>query len=495
MKNRITFFCLFITAFSYAQSPQAFKYQAALRDLSGLPLIEKNISIRISILKTSITGTSIYSEIHQAKTTSSGIVNLEIGKGLPSLNSFSAIEWGADSHFVKIEMDAAAGNNFELVGISQLLSVPYALYAEKSGDEKWDESSSGISYAQGNVGIGISNPKAKLEIRGLNSAIRINKGELKPTESDGKGRLEFKSDSIDLSNAYLTSLNRIGDTSEDLIFGLQQPIGNITSWNILESWRGAGLMVSSSGTESKPLLFGIDRIEKMRINGNGNIGIGIQNPSHKLDVNGTINASNFLINGQPFSSGPWQLNSGNAFLPSGNVGIATSNPTARLDIQGLNSTIKLNKAEFKSTESETKGRIELKGDYVDHSNSYLTSLNRIGDLSEDLIFGLQQPIGNTTSWNILESWRGAGLMVSSSGTESKPLLFAIDRIEKMRINGNGNIGIGTEDPKTKLQIESGDIYINSVSSGVIMKSPNGQCWRMTVSNSGAPILSVISCPQ
>ena len=137
MKNRIAFLCLFITAFSYAQSPQAFKYQAVLRDLGGLPLIEKNVSIKISILKSSLTGTSIYSEIHQAKTTPLGIINLEIGKGVSSLNSFSSIEWGTDIHFVKIEMDSTGGSNFELVGISQLLSVPYALYAEKSGDEKW----------------------------------------------------------------------------------------------------------------------------------------------------------------------------------------------------------------------------------------------------------------------------------------------------------------------------------------------------------------------
>ena len=353
----------------------------------------------------------------------------------------------------------------------------------------------GISYAEGNVGIGTNIPKAKLDIRGSNSSIRINRIELKETESENKGRIELKGDSIDSSNAYLTSLNRIGDLSEDLIFGLQQPIGNVSSWNILESWRGAGLMISSSGTESKPLLFGIDRVEKMRINGNGNVGIGTQNPIYRLDVSGSVNASNYLINGQPFSSAPWLINNGNVFLSSGNVGIGTSNPSSRLDIQGVNAGVRLFKTDIKSNESEGKGRTELKSDFSDASNAYLTSLNRFGDQSEDLIFGLQQSIGNSVSWNILESWRGAGLMVSSSGTESKPLLFGIDRIEKMRINGNGNVGIGTDAPKTKLHIESGDVYINSITSGVIMKSPNGQCWRMTVSNGGTSVFSPIVCPQ
>ncbi|MEQ1585515.1 MAG: hypothetical protein ABL895_06535 [Cyclobacteriaceae bacterium] len=494
MKNLLSCCLILFVTYVYAQSPQSFKYQAVLRDNGGLPLIEKNITIKISILQGSLTGLSAYSEVHQAKTSPVGVVNLEIGKGTQNVGNFTTISWGTNSHFVKIEIDPLGGSNFEQVGTSQLLSVPYALYAEKSGDEKWGKVNSDISYLGGNVGIGTSNPSVKLDVEGVNPAIQLNKAELRSTESEGKGRIDLKGDQIDLGNAYLTSLNRVGDFSEDLIFGLQQPIGNSTSWNILESWRGAGLMVSSSGTEQRPLLFGIDRIEKMRIDGNGNVGIGITNPVYQLDVGGSINATNYLINGQQFSGSPWSSNGGNIYITTSNVGIGTSNPQVKLDIEGINSSIQLHKAELKSTESEGKGRIDLKGDQIDLCNAYLTSLNRIGDSSDDLIFGLQQPIGNSTSWNILESWRGAGLMLSSSGTEQRPLLFGIDRIEKMRIDGNGNVGIGTINPKSKLQVESGDVYINSINSGLIMKSPNGQCWRMSIDNSGNPVFSPIICP-
>jgi hypothetical protein len=43
---------------------------------------------------------------------------------------FSSIDWSANSYFVQIEIDETGGTNFKNMGISQLLSVPYALYAE-----------------------------------------------------------------------------------------------------------------------------------------------------------------------------------------------------------------------------------------------------------------------------------------------------------------------------------------------------------------------------
>lgn len=66
--------------------------------------------------------------------------------------------------------------------------------------------------------------------------------------------------------------------------------------------------------------------------------------------------------------------------------------------------------------------------------------------------------------------------------------------EIFRVDDNENVGIGTSVPKSKLQVKNGDIYIESVNSGVIMKSPNGQCWRMTVSNAGQPVYTSIACP-
>jgi hypothetical protein len=65
----------------------------------------------------------------------------------------------------------------------------------------------------------------------------------------------------------------------------------------------------------------------------------------------------------------------------------------------------------------------------------------------------------------------------------------------MRIAENGNVGIGTSTPKSKLQVTDGDIYIENASKGVIMTSPNGNCWRMTVNDTGNPVFTSINCPQ
>ena len=66
--------------------------------------------------------------------------------------------------------------------------------------------------------------------------------------------------------------------------------------------------------------------------------------------------------------------------------------------------------------------------------------------------------------------------------------------ERMRITGNGNVGIGTNNPKTKLQVTDGDVYIDNATKGIILKSPDGNCWRITIDNFGNLVRMSISCP-
>lgn len=69
--------------------------------------------------------------------------------------------------------------------------------------------------------------------------------------------------------------------------------------------------------------------------------------------------------------------------------------------------------------------------------------------------------------------------------------------QRMVVMGNGNVGIGnfvSSAPTAKLQIKSGDVYLENIGSGVIMKSPNGQCWRVTIDNSGNLVRTSITCP-
>ena len=116
-----------------AQSPNAFSYQAVARASNGDLITEQEVSFRISILQGSTSGTSVYSETHSVNTNKFGLVNLKIGNGI-SGDDFTVINWANGPYFVKVEMDATGGTTYAEMGTSQLLSVPYAKYADKAGN-------------------------------------------------------------------------------------------------------------------------------------------------------------------------------------------------------------------------------------------------------------------------------------------------------------------------------------------------------------------------
>ncbi|MBI5540118.1 MAG: tail fiber domain-containing protein [Bacteroidia bacterium] len=135
---RKVFFLLIITFIStdfiFAQAPQSFQYQAVIRDASGNVLQSQSVNFKLSIISGSVSGTVEYVENHNSVTNQFGIVTLNVGLGLPVTGIFSSINWSASSHFIKVEADPAGGTSYLDMGTTQLLSVPYALYAETSGN-------------------------------------------------------------------------------------------------------------------------------------------------------------------------------------------------------------------------------------------------------------------------------------------------------------------------------------------------------------------------
>ncbi len=129
MKKFTLLFALLLAATTnFAQAPQAFNYQAIARDLTGVPLINQTISVKISVLIGSASGTEIYSELHQLLTNSSGLFDLEIGNPDEVITgSFSTILWGVGFWFLRVEIDPDGGLDFQMMGTTQLLSVPYSL--------------------------------------------------------------------------------------------------------------------------------------------------------------------------------------------------------------------------------------------------------------------------------------------------------------------------------------------------------------------------------
>ncbi|MCK5839386.1 MAG: hypothetical protein KAG99_06025 [Bacteroidales bacterium] len=163
----ITFFSTLLSA----QSPQSFHYQALVKGLNGSVIADQDISLKISIVQDSLPGTIIYSEIHNDSTNRFGMVNVRVGNGTVQTGDFTNIDWGAGPYFLSVEVDPEGGNNYTLLSSSELMSVPYALYAEKTGDTtRWKKADNNVYYNEGQVGIGIDtvNSSAILEINSQN---------------------------------------------------------------------------------------------------------------------------------------------------------------------------------------------------------------------------------------------------------------------------------------------------------------------------------------
>ena len=161
MKRQLTLiFAVIITVTCWGQTPDKMSYQAVIRNYSNELVRNTTVSTRVSILQNTVTGTAVYSETQTATTNENGLLSLEIGTGTVISGTFSTIDWSVGTYFIKTETDPTGGTNYTITGTSQLLSVPYALYAKSSG--------SSIPGPQGEKGDpGIQGPMGPEGLPGL----------------------------------------------------------------------------------------------------------------------------------------------------------------------------------------------------------------------------------------------------------------------------------------------------------------------------------------
>lgn len=116
-----------------AQPPDGIRYQGVVRNLDNQVLTNQDISIQITILQNNENGPNIYQETHVATTNNAGVFSIKIGTGNTNSNNFSDIDWEDGPYFIRQEIDPDGGVNYSISGTTEILSVPYALYADKSG--------------------------------------------------------------------------------------------------------------------------------------------------------------------------------------------------------------------------------------------------------------------------------------------------------------------------------------------------------------------------
>lgn len=124
---------LFVSSLLVAQVPEKFNYQGIARDEKGNPLSNQRMTIKISVLPTSDATVSEYEEIQSVQTNEFGLYTLQIGGGTVVSGSMATVKWETGNKYIKVAIDQQGGNDFIDMGTSQLLSVPYAIYADKAG--------------------------------------------------------------------------------------------------------------------------------------------------------------------------------------------------------------------------------------------------------------------------------------------------------------------------------------------------------------------------
>ncbi len=116
----------------YSQAPNAFKYQAVVRDSDGNLITNQDVTFELFIRRGGETGSIEFSETHTVTTNEYGLISFNIGEGSIATGNIGSIDWGAAEYYIQMSIDPEGGTDYEILGISKLLSVPYALYAATS---------------------------------------------------------------------------------------------------------------------------------------------------------------------------------------------------------------------------------------------------------------------------------------------------------------------------------------------------------------------------
>ncbi len=230
--NLLSFISL-ISAFS--QVPDAFNYQAVVRNSSGEIIANQNVSFKISILQNSDTGTAVYVETHSATTNKFGLVNLKIGQGNIESGIFDPGDWGSNKHFIKVEFDPTGKTSFTLMGTSQLLSVPYAFHAQ--------------TVAEDHVNDADANPQNEIQTLDLSGT------QLSLSQGGGTVTLPSSGGGDNWGTQTVTSdatLSGEGSTASPL-----SVVGDLTDDQSL-SLSGSNLSISGGNTVALPAASGSD---------------------------------------------------------------------------------------------------------------------------------------------------------------------------------------------------------------------------------------------
>ncbi|MEZ5198474.1 MAG: hypothetical protein R2764_19435 [Bacteroidales bacterium] len=318
MKNLFTSMLLaFIASASvFCQPPQSFKYQAVVRDATGEIMSNQSVDLRISIRNGSSGGIILYQETFLETTNQFGMVTLNIGTGTPLIGTFADVDWSSGSKFMQV--DKKEGSVYNLLGTSELSSVPYALFTERSADAYWELDNSNIFYNGGNVGIGTNTPDTRLAIKtsAAGDVLKI----------------------LDNTDNTVAKLRHTGNNSGALYLYDGSNNNTVFLYGLGTSFINGGPLGlgTSSVSNAKLQIEGIGTYDAMvKLNNTGTNGASFFMGSTNDAWGGGANQNLFVMgHGAPSSA-----NIDMVVTSTGRLGIGTTTPTAALEVSSASGNV------------------------------------------------------------------------------------------------------------------------------------------------------------
>ena len=124
----VFFLCCQLVVFS--QTPEKISYQAIIRTVDGAILANTAIGLKISVIQESASGQRVYEESHVPVTNDNGLISIYIGTGTVATGNFATINWANGPYYLETRTDINGGTNYTITGLTELVSVPYALHSK-----------------------------------------------------------------------------------------------------------------------------------------------------------------------------------------------------------------------------------------------------------------------------------------------------------------------------------------------------------------------------